>query len=185
MTFTFSKKFVQATLIGLGSALLAACSSNTVEHTYPDRDADKLAKYGSVLGDDKLGFSTSTPLGDEDEEDAEQAKMGIGVNSYLWRATLDTLSFMPITTADAFGGVILTDWYRPDASKAERFKVNVTILDRRLKASNLRVSAFKQIQTAKGDWVDQPTSKDTARKLEDAILNKARQLRASAQQATQ
>lgn len=63
---------------------------------------------------------------------------GIGVNSYLWRASLDTLSFMPLSSADPFGGVIITDWYSPAESPGERFKVTVYILDRRLRADGIR-----------------------------------------------
>lgn len=173
MTLSFTKKISRLTLLGLAVGFLAACSGdNTVERNYPDRDEDKRYKYGSVLGQEGFQFGV-------DEEEGEEAGTGIGVNSYLWRATLDTLSFMPITSADPFGGVILTDWYKPDASKEERFKVNAYIMDRQLKASALRVSTFKQVQNEQGEWIDQPTSKTTARQLEDSILQRARQIRSS------
>ena len=109
----------------------------------------------------------------------DAAEVGIGVNTYLWRAALDTISFMPLASADPFGGVILTDWYQPDAAKGERYKLNTLIHGRALQASALRVTALKQIRTNKG-WVDAPTDAAMSRQIEDAILTRARQLRVAA-----
>ena len=100
----------------------------------------------------------------------------IGVNSYLWRAALETLSFMPLTQTDSAGGVIVTDWYaNPDATN-ERMKVSVTILDQDLRADALRVAASRQI-LQNGTWVEAPVQAATVQKLEDIILTKARDLR--------
>ena len=101
---------------------------------------------------------------------------GIGVNTFLWRATLDTISFMPISSADPFGGVILTDWYSPPETPHERFKVNVYILGRTLRADGLRVSVFRQINDVAG-WRDAAVEAQAGRKIEDAVLTNARQLR--------
>lgn len=101
---------------------------------------------------------------------------GIGVNSYLWRATLDTISFMPLASADPFGGVIITDWYTPQQTPNERLKVTVYILDRALRADGLRVSVFRQVHDDKG-WTDKPTATDTAVNIENAILQRAREFR--------
>ena len=97
----------------------------------------------------------------------------IGVNSYLWRASLDTLSFMPLLQTDSNGGVIVTDWY---ANPGERMKLTVTILDRDLRADALRVAASRQV-TQNGTWVDAPVQAATVQRLEDIILTKARDLR--------
>jgi hypothetical protein len=103
---------------------------------------------------------------------------GIGVNSYLWRAALDTVSFMPLASADPFGGVILTDWYTPEATPNERLKLNVFILDRQLRSDGIQVKVFRQVRKGKGnDWKDVEASPATARQLEDTILTRARQLR--------
>lgn len=104
-------------------------------------------------------------------------KVTLGVNSYLWHASLDTLSFMPLASADPFGGVIITNWYSAADNPNERMKVTVYILDRRLRADGIRVAAFRQTKTADGSWVDAPVNPDTATKLEDAILTRARELR--------
>ena len=101
---------------------------------------------------------------------------GIGVNSFLWRASLDTVAFMPLVSADPFGGVIITDWYSPPQSPNERFKVNVFILGRTLRADGVRAAVFRQ-QMASAGWVDAPVSNTTATDLENAILVRARQLR--------
>jgi hypothetical protein len=103
----------------------------------------------------------------------------IGVNSYLWRATLDTLSFMPLASADPFGGVVITDWYVNPEKPDERFKCTVYILDSRLRADGLNVAVFKQNRDAAGNWVDAPTAAQTETDIENAILTRARQLRLS------
>jgi hypothetical protein len=100
----------------------------------------------------------------------------IGVNSYLWRASLETLSFMPLTQADSAGGVIVTDWYSNPSNPNERVKVTVSILDQDLRADALRVAASREVQQG-GSWVAAPVQAATVQKLEDIILTKARDLR--------
>ncbi|MGE3689792.1 MAG: DUF3576 domain-containing protein [Novosphingobium sp.] len=103
----------------------------------------------------------------------------IGVNSYLWRASLDALSFMPLLQTDSNGGVIVTDWYANPNNPGERVKVTVTILDRDLRADALRVAASRQVAQG-GGWVDAPVQAATVQRLEDIILTKARDLRRDA-----
>jgi hypothetical protein len=103
----------------------------------------------------------------------------IGVNGYLWRATLDTLSFMPLASADPYGGVVITDWYANPEKPNERFKCTVYILDARLRADGLNVAVFKQNRDAAGNWVDAPSASETETQLENAILDRARKLRLS------
>jgi hypothetical protein len=103
----------------------------------------------------------------------------IGVNSYLWRATLDTLSFMPLVQTDSNGGVIVTDWYANPNTPTERMKLTVSILDQDLRADALRVAASRQVNQG-GQWVDAPVQAATVQKLEEIILSKARDLRRSA-----
>jgi hypothetical protein len=104
------------------------------------------------------------------------SRLTLGVNSYLWHATLDTLSFLPLVSADPFGGVIITDWYVTPASPNERLKVTIYIMDRALRADGLKIVVFRQVR-ANGAWSDAVASPDTAHKLEDAILTRARELR--------
>lgn len=103
----------------------------------------------------------------------------IGVNSYLWRASLDSLSFMPLVQADSAGGVIVTDWYINPANPTERMKITVTILDRDLRSDALRVAASRQLAQG-GVWIDAPVQAATVQRLEDVILTKARDLRRGA-----
>ena len=103
----------------------------------------------------------------------------IGVNSYLWRASLDTLSFMPLLQTDSNGGVIVTDWYVNPNTPTERMKVTVTILDQDLRADALRVAALREINSS-GQWVSAPVQAATVQKLEDIILTRARDLRRAA-----
>lgn len=103
---------------------------------------------------------------------------GIGVNSYLWRASLDTLNFMPLASADPFGGVIITDWYSAPTTPNERFKATVYILDTRLRADALNVSIFRQTNN-NGTWADASVDPDTEIQIENSILQRARELRLS------
>ena len=100
----------------------------------------------------------------------------IGVNAYLWRAAVDTVSFAPLLQADANSGVIITDWYTNPNSPGERVKLTVTILDQDLRADALRVAASRQVNQS-GVWVDAPVAAATVQKLEDIILSRARDLR--------
>ena len=103
----------------------------------------------------------------------------IGVNSYLWRASLDTLSFMPLLQTDSNGGVIVTDWYVNPRAPTERMKVTVTILDQDLRADAVRVAALREVNQG-GQWVAAPVQAATVQKLEDIILTRARDLRRAA-----
>ena len=110
---------------------------------------------------------------------ASAAAPAIGVNGYLWRATLDTLAFMPLQSADPYGGVVVTDWYANPEKPDERFKATAYILDTRLRADGLNVTVFKQVRDAAGGWIDAPVTPQTETDIENAILTKARQLRLS------
>jgi hypothetical protein len=131
---------------------------------------------GLGLGLAACGKSAGSPGTAYPGEGGGKKEVGIGVNSFLWRASLDTLSFMPLSSVDPFGGVIITDWYaNPDVAD-ERFKMTVYILDRRLRADGVKVAVFRQVKSG-SSWADAPSNPDTAVKLENAILTRARQLR--------
>ncbi len=126
-------------------------------------------KRASIFGTGGLNFFGS---------DTGQSGGGaLGVNSFLWRASLDTISFMPVNSADPFGGVIITDWHTPIEAPSERFKLNVYILDKALRADGVRVAVFRQVQDRLGNWKDAAIPGETGTKIEDAILIRARQLR--------
>lgn len=126
------------------------------------------SEQGLVLGVGKGG--TGSGGGGRDEGAA------LGVNAYLWRGALDTLSFMPLASADPFGGVIITDWFTPPAAQGERFKATAYILGRQLRADAVRVSIFRQV-TERGQWVDAPISAETVAEIENKVLARARELR--------
>lgn len=122
-----------------------------------------------------LGGGNAGPKAVTNPDSAAQ----IGVNGYLWRATLDTLSFMPLASADPYGGIIITDWYAFPEKPDERFKITVYILDARLRADGLNVAVFSQHKDAGGQWIDAPSTSQTETDIENAILDKARRLRLS------
>ena len=135
---------------------------------------------GLVLGALALGLTACGGGNDRPAADLAASQVtAIGVNSYLWRATLETLSFMPLTQADSAGGVIVTDWYANPETPNERVKVSVSILDSDLRADAVRIAASRQVLT-NGTWVEATVQASTVQRLEDIILTKARDLRRSA-----
>ena len=148
---------------------VCSCSGADIKSEYPEKIG--MNKYGSAdqKSDGIFGGGVTFGSGDSVE--------GLKVNSYLWRASLDTISFMPLATVDPFGGVITTDWYSSEDTRNERFKLNVIILSSALKADGVKVSAFSQTRTASGEWRDKAVDKSLAPNIENAILTRARELR--------
>jgi len=130
----------------------------------------------AILGKDQGGWFSFLSSGPSPEAADLESKSAIGINGFLWRATLDTIAFMPLASADPFGGVIITEWYSAADTPDERVKLTVYILDRRLRADGVRVSVFKQVR--QGDqWLETAIGEDTAARIENAILTRARQMR--------
>ena len=159
---------------------VSACGGQiTKEASYPadrPRGTDDI-RYSDEKRDTIWGSGetiSSRLFGDNEEQAA--AASGIGVNSFLWRASLDTVAFMPVSSADPFGGVIITDWYENPETPGERFKLNVFILDRQLRSDGVRVSVFRQAATPTG-WRDEAVSAEMATNIENTILTRARELR--------
>ncbi len=169
---------IRAVLSVAAISLLAACSgvSSDGPNVPARNDADPTwkdaGKGGSLFGPGGLFGSSATREINPDSE--------IGVNSFLWRASLDTMAFMPLASADPFGGVIITDWYAPPERPNERFKMSIFIMDRALRADGIRVSVFRQVRDQSGVWSDAAVEPKTATDLENAILTRARQLRSAA-----
>jgi hypothetical protein len=152
--------------------MLTACGEGESFKPKAEKD-ERWENQGKLTGEGGL-----TLFGGKSDEESGTGGGKIGVNSYLWRASLDTLSFMPLVSADPFGGVIITDWYEDPKVPGERFKVNVLILDRSLRADGVKLSVFKQRRDQTG-WRDQQVDETLARSLEDTILTRARQLKVS------
>ena len=148
------------------------------EYSYPVTDGRRQTTYTGEVRESVFGPG-GLSIGGADKP-AVQGGGGIGVNSFLWRASLDTISFMPLASADPFGGVIITDWYSPPNFPEERFKITVYILDRQLRADGIKVAAFRQERRGGDSWRDAAVAKETATDLENAILTRARQLRIAA-----
>lgn len=141
-------------------ALVAACTK-TPPQQQGTQGADGMTHFG-------------TPL--------QGGGVAPAINTYLWRAALETVSFMPLASADSHGGVLITDWYAPPETPNERFKANVFVTSRQLRPDALRVVMFKQTRNAQGTWADATIEPSVARGLEDSILARGRQLRAEAPQ---
>ncbi len=149
---------------------LAACGSD--EEAGPHRNAHQGREPGANPSGSSLfgGGGKSVPQ-DQGE--------GLAVNAYLWRGALETLKFMPLASADPFGGVIITDWWTPPTAASERFKATAYVLSRQLRTDGIRVSLFRQVQQ-NGQWVDAAVDPAKPTELENMVLTKARELRSQA-----
>lgn len=168
-----------ATILGtlLAAALLGACSSGNIRDVGRNEynsDSRRDRVVGRLTGQDDgivlLGTSRTPRPGEGD------GGGGLGVNAFLWRATLDTLAFMPLASADPFGGVIITDWYSPPGAGAERFKATAYVMGRQLRSDGVRISVFRQVRQG-ANWVDAMVAPATGSELEDRVLARARELR--------
>ena len=172
-------------LVNLGCLALGACGGNPDavkegEGRNNSRSQSQRAMNQGLGGNNREEGSLFGPGGvfGSKADRKEDNGSGVAVNAYLWRASLDTINFIPLVSADPFGGVIITDWYTPAETPNERMKVQVTILDRELRADGVRVSVFKQQTSPKGgSWVDAQVDPRTNIDIENAILTRARQLR--------
>ena len=148
---------------------LSACGSDDTYQAPPPpvKDREASTSGSSVLAPGSLfGSSKGTAV-----------EGAVAVNAFLWRASLDTVAFMPLSSADPFGGVIISDWYAPPETPDERFKVNVYILGRTLRADGLKISVFRQTRDAAGRWSDAAVGPEVATEFENAVLTRARDLR--------
>jgi hypothetical protein len=162
---------------------LAACEpssdSTVIDKAGRSSPGTKADPDGGIFGPGGI-----TLFGDSKKNKAgagDGSQTGIGVNSFLWRGALDTISFMPLVSADPFGGVIITDWYQPPETPGERVKVHILILDRELRADGVRASVFRQKFANNQGWIDQPVDPKTPTDLENTVLTRARQLRIAGQ----
>ena len=155
-------------LAGVASTFLAGCGSNHYQSAPPPEAHDRdVPRTESVVASKGGGLFSSSK-----KEDT-----GVEVNAFLWRASLDTVAFMPLLSADPFGGVILSDWYGPSETPDERFKVNIYIISKNLRADGLKVSIFRQTRDPGGQWKDSNVGPEVATEFENAVLTRARDLR--------
>jgi hypothetical protein len=173
-------------MLGLTALLVAGCSSPpTVEappasqQAYSNTDEDRIARRYGTIHENSDGITLFSTNPKNATDGAGGGGPTIGVNVYLWRATLETIDFMPLAQADPFGGVIITDWYAPPETPAERFKLNVYILARTLRADGIKVAVFRQTNND-GAWADATVDPKTPIGIEDSILTRARELRMAA-----
>jgi hypothetical protein len=180
----FAKLCSKSASVGICSVLffVAGCGLG-VEQDFPIPDPKRT---GEDVYKNDLDGSESTIFGDGgldlfnlggNKRNQQGGGSGIAVNSYLWRASLDTIAFMPLSSADPFGGVIITDWYSPPEVPGERYKMSVYILGRQLRADGIKVAVFRQQTKGPNVWLTKSVSKNTATNLENKILTRARQLR--------
>jgi len=163
---------------GLMAAALSGCGGGAEPvDTYRTSPEYRAQSSGEAENRETIFSGGGINLFGADKEGRDGA---VAVNAFLWRASLDTVAFMPLASADPFGGVIISDWYAPPETPDERFKVTVYIIGRTLRADGLKVSVFRQTQDPQGRWVDAAVGADVASEMENAVLTRARQLRLQA-----
>ena len=162
--------------VPLTMLVLSACSSTDPEYAYPDDSGNKGGDFYAKDSPGLLGPDGLTLFGGDKKGNQGGGGSGIAVNSFLWRASLDTVSYLPLASADPFGGVIITDWHSSAEAPNERVKMQIYILDRQLRSDGLRVSVFRE-QLVDGQWRAAPVNDRTVRSIEDSILTRARELR--------
>ncbi len=156
--------------------LLAGCGAPVKPVNNSDFTEATRYKNGGLSDPDDALFTFGRSKKQTDDA-AAGGGGALGVNAFLWRGALETLSFMPLASADPFGGVIITDWYTPASSSGERFKATAYILGQQLRVDGVRVSIYRQVQQG-GAWVDAPVTSNTASEIENKVLARARELRA-------
>jgi hypothetical protein len=140
------------------------------------RDQAERERFGTIWGGDE-GLTLFSFGRSRRQEQGGGIGGGIGVNAFIWQATLDTIDFIPLASADPFGGLIITDWYQSVDAPGERVKMNIQIRDAALRADAVRVTVFRQVRNDEGDWLDAAVEPATGRAIEDHILTRARELR--------
>ena len=180
MSFNLKFNYLILATLFINLLLLNGCSTDGVdvvrappnEDLVIQRERERRESVGDSEDDSIIGdiFGNIT----DSFSNKETNNIGISVNSFLWRASLDTLSFMPLISADPFGGVIITDWYSSSENSKEKFKVVAYILDKDLRVDGIKISVFKKLKNKDGEWVDSKPSSILQNKVEDAILTKAR-----------
>ena len=175
MKLRISKHITTSVLMCLLLTVMGCQGSNPDQWKIDTMDPRKAR--GPNAGKSIFGGEGLQLFGNKRDQGEAEGSAGIGVNSHLWRASLDTISFMPLTSADPFGGVIITDWYSPPEKPSERFKMTIYILTRTLRADGLKVAVFRQKLKESGVWIEESITPSTISGLENKILERARQLR--------
>lgn len=158
---------------------LVSCKGVKTEARYPDRRSGD----GDLIyhGERETIFGKGGGIGLFNKDKNKDAVAGITVNPYLWRAALDTVSFMPLASADPFGGTILTDWFEAPETPGERLKANIFVLGQELRTDALKITLFRQ--TLQNDtWRDAAVDPATVNALENTVLTRARELRVAAKE---
>jgi len=171
----WAKSQSRGDIIARSGTTFQAGSSGDAKEAQMNDAQNRLRTGGGLLG--KKPTELNSLFGGQQE--SYTSSLGMPINPYLWKASIDTLDFMPFASADPFAGIIITDWYTGENQQSERCKINVFIKGVEMKTENLKVNSFCQSLSESGFWIDQKPNLENNRKIENAILNKAKKLRLS------
>ena len=172
----WAKSQSRGDIIARSGTTLQAGSDPAAKEAQMNDAQNRLRTGGGLLGQKPTELNDLFGNGNNN---SQTTSIGMPINPYLWKASIDTLEFMPFSSADPFAGIIITDWYTGENEKGERCKINVFIKGMEMKTENLKVNSFCQSLSESGIWIDQKINLENNRKLENAILNKAKKLRLS------
>ena len=162
-----------------GTVIIGIVLSTTGCSTLPFSDDDNytISEVQTISSDPVDHSETPPSITNSQTMGVISAGQGVGVNGYLWRACLDILSFMPLTSADPFGGVVITDWYSPPNTPLTRFKATAYILSSSLQSDALKIVVFRQVRGENGEWIESEVNRNVAVDLENTVLARARELK--------
>ena len=172
----WAKSQSRGDIIARSGTTFQAGSDASAKEAQMNDAQNRLRTGGGLLGQKPTELNNLLGGGNNQ---SQTSSIGMPINPYLWKASIDTLDFMPFASADPFAGIIITDWYTGENKKNERCKINVFIKGMEMKTDNLKVNSFCQSLSESGSWIDQKLNLENNRKLENAILNKAKKLRLS------
>ena len=91
----------------------------------------------------------------------------------LWRASLDTLDFMPLISADYGGGILITDWYNENNNYRDYIKISIRFLTNEIRSDSLKIKVYTKNCESSGECTISLDNPEIRQKLVSTILTKA------------
>ena len=167
------QKIIVKTLLIISAMLLVACSGVTVTREETPVQKRQRESQSLLTGQAGRGINLNQALG------GSQSGAALPVNALLWRASIDTLSVVPLNSIDTYSGTIISDWYKNPENPNQRIKIALFVLDQELRSDAIKAEVYVQHRTsASNDWTDAGRDTELAIRLEELVLTRAREIRA-------
>ena len=136
-----------------------------------DDAENRLRSGGGLLS--KQGGINLLDMGNTGNENRSSSLVINPINPYLWRATLETINFMPIASADPFGGIIITDWYNDTSNNDDAIKLTIRFLSNEVQSNSLRIIVHRKRCTTDTNCLVKKIESKIEEELRRSILTKA------------